>query len=97
MDESWPESAERSGVFQPYLIKFMCNKSSFQETDNADLDMDCSFVDYSGWQFNFYKSEREFLPEETNFSEVQTTEVRESALSLEPKDYEKNERKVDNV
>jgi len=37
------------------------------------------------------------LPEETNFSEVQTTEVRESALSLEPKDYEKNERKVENV
>lgn len=37
------------------------------------------------------------MPEETNFSEVQTTEVRESALSLEPKDYEKNERKVENV
>lgn len=28
---------------------------------------------------------------------MQTTEVRESALSLEPKDYEKNERKIDNV
>lgn len=36
----------------------MCNKSMFQQDDNADLDMDCSFVDYSGWQFNFYKCER---------------------------------------
>jgi len=61
-------------------------------TDNS-----AAFVDYSGWQFNFYRCDRNLLLEETNFGEVQTVEIRESALSLEPKDYEKNDRKVDNV
>ena len=77
----------------------MCNKSAFSETEQQDPanDLDNSYVDYSGWQFNFYKVERQLLTEEQNFSEVQTTEVRDSALSLEQKEYERNERRIDNV
>jgi len=77
----------------------MCNKSAFSETEQQDSanDLDNSYVDYSGWQFNFYKVERQLLTEEQNFSEVQTTEVRDSALSLEQKEYERNERRIDNV
>ena len=37
------------------------------------------------------------MAEETEFSDIQTTEVRELALSLEPKDYESFDRKVENV
>ena len=77
------------------MVKFMCNKSAFDQAD--DPNAGTLFVDYSGWQFNFYKVERTLLPEETDFKEIQTTEIREPALSLESKDYEKNDRKVDNI
>ena len=34
----------------------MCNRTAFAEPEDAgDAPV---FVDYSGWQFNFYKSER---------------------------------------
>lgn len=92
--ESWPENQRQIDVFQPYMIKFMCNKSAFDgEADAGGVN----FVDYSGWQFNFYKVNRTELAEETEFSDIQTTEVRELALSLEPKDYESFDRKVENV
>ena len=93
--ESWPENERHFDVFQPYLVKFMCNKTAFGDAgDENDMPL---FVDYSGWQFNFYKSERTVLPEEADFRDVQTTEIREPALSLDQKEYEKNDRKVDNV
>ena len=76
------------------MIKFMCNKSAFDGEADAS---GANFVDYSGWQFNFYKVYRTELAEETEFSDIQTTEVRELALSLEPKDYESFDRKVENV
>lgn len=93
--ESWPENEKHVDVFQPYMVKFMCNRSAFEEAN--DPNSGALYVDYSGWQFNFYKVERTMLPEETDFTETQTTEVREMALSLEAKDYEKNDRKVDNI
>ena len=80
------------------MVKFMCNRSAFHDPTDPDmLELANAYVDYSGWQFNFYKVERTVLPEETNFSDILTTEIREPALSLEPKDYEKTDRKVDNV
>ena len=80
------------------MVKFMCNKSEFDDPTDPDNDvLASSMVDYSGWQFNFYNVQREFLPEETNFTEVNTTEIREPALSLETREYEKNDRKQDNV
>ena len=91
--ESWPENERHIDVFQPYLVKFMCNKSAFEESD----DPSSSFVDYSGWQFNFYKVQRTRLTEETDFSDIQTTEVREPALDREAKEYEKIDRKTDNI
>lgn len=89
-DDSWPE---RMGVFQPYLVKFMCNKSMVGEDD----DPTNGFVNYSGWQFNFYKVKRGELRAETDFSDIQTTEVREPALDREAKEYEKIDRKLDNT
>ena len=58
----------------------MCNKSSFNDAELTDAPQ---YVDYSGWQFNFYKSERSILAEETNLKDVRTTELREPVLSID--------------
>ena len=45
--EGWPDAA---GVFQPYMVKFMCNKSAFETpTDDEMMDAVHAYVDYSGW------------------------------------------------
>ena len=68
LNNLWPKKPDNVGVFQPYLVKFMCNKSEYDDAYNPDNEeMGSSFVDYSGWQFNFYNVQREPLEEETNF------------------------------
>lgn len=68
--ESWP-NIQKTNVFQPYMIKFMCNRSAFHDPTDPDMqDVATQFVDYSGWQFKFYKVERTILPEEADFSAV---------------------------
>lgn len=72
----------------------MCNKSEYDDPSDPDNDsLHESYIDYSGWQFNFYNVQREMLTKETDYSQVYTTEIREPALSLEPKEY----TRVDNI
>lgn len=96
-DGWWPINVNKMDVFQPYLVKFMCNRSAFESNAADKEEFANGFVDYSGWQFNFYQTERTELLPETNFANIYTTEIREPALSLETKEYERHDRKAGDV
>ena len=76
----------------------MCNKSSFGDPTGkvAEQLRPEDFIDYSSWQFDFYKVDPlTILAPESDFSSPTPVELREQAFSLEAKPYENNDIKMD--